>query len=343
MENPPHIVIIGAGLIGLSSADHLMDRGARITLLERRSGPGEGAGFCNSGMIHPSQAVPWFGPKNTDTSHYILELALRSRTLLLARLKALGQSCVSRPSGTVQLFDTARALQDAQRHYDTLGIFWNDVTGQPEAFGRSALRFPDDNSGNAYLYSRALAVDLVRRGVHIHYNVDEEALRETTKTADHILIAAGAQSVSVAELFGITLPITPAAGHALNFKRSDMILPDAPIMHHKSHSALTVFDDHVRLSGTIGTDSPKVLIEIWKDIAPSLIKKLGNPIFEWSGNRPVCGLGRPIIAHSGHENIWINTGHAHMGWTLCAGSGELISQLILEDSTDDRFGAPPIS
>ena len=72
VSNGPHIIIIGAGLIGLSTADALLTRGAKVTILEARPGPCEGTSFSNSGMIHPSQAKSW---QNLDDETYILDAA----------------------------------------------------------------------------------------------------------------------------------------------------------------------------------------------------------------------------------------------------------------------------
>ena len=59
MQSDLNILIIGAGLIGLSSADALMARGHQVTVVDARPGPARGTSYANSGMIHPSQARPW--------------------------------------------------------------------------------------------------------------------------------------------------------------------------------------------------------------------------------------------------------------------------------------------
>ena len=59
VSNQEEIIIIGAGLIGLCTADALTARGAQVTVIEAQPGPCEGTSFSNSGMIHPSQAVGW--------------------------------------------------------------------------------------------------------------------------------------------------------------------------------------------------------------------------------------------------------------------------------------------
>ena len=75
-----HIFIIGAGLIGLASARALVDKGVRVTIAERQAGAGCGAGFANSGMIHPSQARPWLVGDNID---YDMEMQAAQKVCLL--------------------------------------------------------------------------------------------------------------------------------------------------------------------------------------------------------------------------------------------------------------------
>jgi len=50
--------------MGLSTADSLSRKGARVTVVDTRNGPGQGTSFSNSGMLHPSQAMPWFPVSN---------------------------------------------------------------------------------------------------------------------------------------------------------------------------------------------------------------------------------------------------------------------------------------
>jgi len=48
----------------------------------------------------------------------------------------------------------------------------------------------------------------------------------------------------------------------------------------------------------------------------------------WTGLRPMTPDGPPVIGKSGIANLWFNTGHGTLGWTMAAGSGRLISDLI---------------
>lgn len=337
MKNPPKILVIGAGLIGLSVADCLHARGAEVTITDSRAGPGLGASFCNSGMIHPSQATPWICEDTATVTPDILDLARASKPLLLERARNLGLAFDQRSKGAIQLFNDPNVGKAAMVRFLNLGVPCVEVTDETYTFGHYALNFPEDASGNAHNYSEALARDIEHRGVRFIYNTSPTQLETLSRSADHTIIAAGTGSAYVGRLFGIDIPVTSAKGHALNFELPDVDLPPVPIMHSESRSALTVFRDHVRLSGTVGMDKPSGLLPIWQDIAPELMAELGTPVSEWSGERPMSRLGHPIIGPLARSGIWINTGHGHMGWTLCAGSGELMAQMILDDHQDQRF------
>ena len=130
-------------------------------------------------------------------------------------------------------------------------------------------------------------------------------------------------------------------GHALSFERpKTMALPDIPIMHWDSRSALTVFENEVRLSGTIGENEPEALMEIWMEIAPDILNALAEPVVKWSADRPASKLGRPIIDQTSISNLWVNSGHGHMGWSLCAASGELMADMILKGHAAAEFELP---
>ena len=105
----------------------------------------------------------------------------------------------------------------------------------------------------------------------------------------------------------------------------------------RSHSALSFYEDHIRLSGTVGAKSAKALLSTWGEISPELMKALGDPIRVWEGQRPMSALGRPFIGRTAIPRLWVNCGHGHMGWTLSAGSGEVLAEMVMEDVIDARF------
>jgi len=150
-------------------------------------------------------------------------------------------------------------------------------------------------------------------------------------------VAAGPQSPDVMAQLGLSLPMTTLRGFSVNFKRPDMPLPFAPLMDAKTHSAMTVFEDHLRLSGTVNEDSARPLLQRWCELAPNIMRVLEPATEIWSGLRPLSKAGRPYIGSASVKGLWVNTGHGHMGWTLCAGSADLLARMILDGVEDERF------
>lgn len=348
-------VIIGAGLIGLSAADSLLNRGLSVCVSDIKAAPMGGASYCNSGMIHPSQAAPWaqlgLSPEmRLSVGADVLSLARRSADLITARAKALGLAQTQRASGCLQIFDTQTAWKAAYAHCDALGIAYQRRPAGVLFSDRPALFFPGDHSGNAHDYGMALAADIAARGADILSGEGAAPWLEGGRVvgarlgsrdirARYTVLAAGMQSQRLAARAGLTLPIKRAAGWAVNYaKPKDIELPDYPVMDAGHCSALSVFGDTLRLSGTLGEANADKLIQIWTDIAPALMAELGTPLTEpWTGDRPVSLTGKPFIGRSALPGLWVNTGHGHMGWTLCAGSGELLADMIVDGVSDERF------
>jgi len=355
MLQPSSIIIIGAGLIGLSCADSLIAQGAkRVSVLDTRDGPARGTSFSNSGMIHPSQATPWnmqalSNFDNISATKAVYELAVRSKSLILERAQKLGLNTIGQRKGCLQMFQNCEERDAKAKLYHSFGVPFETVNPSAWTQQRPALFFPDDMSGNAYEYCVALAADLKTRGVSFGYGRNISKISKNTSgeleiqtqnqtlKAEHVIIAAGHSSSELLRTSGLTLKTYAERGFAIDFKKPHCDLPDIPIMDYQSKSAMTVFRDRLRLSGTIGETTETKLFEIWNQIAPNLMAKLGTPLRSWSANRPMSTLGRPFIAQTPIEGLWVNTGHGHMGWTLSAGSGALMADMILKDHKDPAF------
>ena len=352
MPSSPHILILGAGLIGLSAADALLRRGARVTVLEQAADVMRGASFANSGMIHPSQACNWAGPANdSSVDAAVQSLALRSLELLGERMAALElDQMTARAPGCFQIFDTAADVALAATRLEARGITADICPASARTFHRPALFFAGDRSGDARLYGEALARDILARGGIIHTAAETPHILlnasgapsviagDTCFTPDSLVVACGAQSVDILRPIGIDLPVKPVRGWAADFARPDgASIPEVPIMDAPSRSALTPFSDRVRLSGTWGEASVYPLLTRWTAIAPKLMALLGDPQSVWSGLRPVSAMGRPFIGPTSVPGLWVNAGHGHMGWTLCAGSGALLADMICDGYNDGRF------
>lgn len=364
MDDYPHILIIGAGLIGLSIADSLLRRQIKATVIERHSEPGLGTSFSNSGMIHPSQSMPWIIDGVTDhltaaerqeSAAAVLDLAHRSTPLTRLRMRELGLQDAHRAPGVLQIFDNTKTRSRIHARYIDLGVATAIRNGGPFS-KKPNLFLPDDRSGNAHIYCQALAKDIAKRGGEIVTDAVDLTLsrkngrvrsvqylrhgEKRDRFGDHVVLAAGPQSAEIGRQVGLDLPVMSVNGYALNFNRPHIELPSVPVMHYDSHSALTVFENHVRISGGHDLTDPEDLWLKWQDVAPRLVKALGAPTSAWTGQRPMSRTGKPFIGRTGVPNLWVNTGHGHMGWTLCAGSGELMADMILDGKSDSRFALP---
>ncbi len=352
MISSPHILIIGAGLIGLSTADRLMLRGAKVTLIEARSEAGKGTSYSNSGMIHPSQARPWAfkgSQEEADTAFKVVhDMAEKSKHILEEKITSLGLFQKKTISGCYKIYPNMDMARHAQGLYANDGIMSRVVMDVTATLGHVALHFEDDMWGNAHSYCTALAADLHERGATFIYDATNARMRQDDDgvtvglaghvfKADHVIICAGPQSGDVLAGLGLNLFIDKLRGFSVNFDRPNIELPPAPLMDATSHSAMTIFDDHIRFSGTVGQDSARPLLRRWYELAPDIMAALKPATEIWSGLRPMSKVGRPYIGPTSIKKLWVNTGHGHMGWTLSAGSADLMSRMIMDGETDERF------
>ena len=355
MQSSPNILIMGAGLIGLSTADALMTRGCKVTIVDARSGPAQGTSYANSGMIHPSQAQPWGLGAETAAAQAafkaVYDLAQTSKTLLQDKMIAFGLFKDNPVPGCYKLYSNMMTARLAQKSYDEAGVVSRAVSDIEATLGHPALYFEGDMWANARDYAVALEADLQSRGAVFIYDAPNIRIRPGSEgvtaqlkghvfQCDHIVVAAGPQSPNVLTPFEIDIPMTASRGFAVNFQRPDMALPFAPLMDARTHSAMTVFKDHLRVSGTVGEESARPLLQRWCELAPDIMGALKPATEIWSGLRPMSKAGRPYIGATPIKGLWVNTGHGHMGWTLSAGSGELMAQMIVEGVMEDRFVLP---
>lgn len=353
MGAQPKVLIMGAGLIGLSTAYALQKCGAEVTVTDARSTAMRGTSHANSGMIHPSQSRPWIGSgdKSYDTAaaKAVLDLAQNSQKSLIQNFQTLGLTeTLKRASGCYQIYPDMAEARVAQKNYNDLGINSVTIFDAHKTLGQIALFFPDDHSGNAYDYGMALQMRLKSEGAVFIYEAGDLILRRGQNgiTAqlkghifhcDHVVICAGPQSPNILKSLGLKLFLENSRGFAVDFEKPNMDLPECPLMDVKSRSTLTVFEDTLRLSGTMNEASARPLLQRWFTLAPDIMKRLSPARRVWSGLRPVSVTGRPVISPTPIKGLWVNTGHGHMGWTLSAGSGELMADMIIQGRQDDRF------
>jgi D-amino-acid dehydrogenase len=214
-----------------------------------------------------------------------------------------------------------------------------------------AIHFPADESGDAFLFCRALRERLVERGVVIRLNSAVRSLHlaagEVTGVgtddgafvpATQVVLAAGPWSRALLEACGVRVHVRPVKGYSLSIP----IDPDAGPRHALSddtlHAVMTPLGATLRLAGTAefsGWDlslRPKRIEALWrllKALSPTLAGKVDRSSARpWCGLRPMSADGRPYIGATAVPGLYVNTGHGHLGWTQAAGSATLLAQLM---------------
>lgn len=158
--------------------------------------------------------------------------------------------------------------------------------------------------------------------------------------ADEVVLAAGSWTPDLARLLGVHVPIQAGKGYAMILEGVNPG-PNSPLLLVESKVAVTPREGSIRLAGTMelaGCDqsiTPRRVGAIaraarsYLDLPESL-----EPVEVWRGLRPCTPDGLPMIGRSDRwENLTIAAGHAMLGLTLSAGTGELTAQLLTGEKT----------
>lgn len=406
------IVIIGAGLLGVSTAYFLNRQGCTVTVLDRRTGPGLETSYANGGMITPSQADPWNSPgivgkllriAGTEASPIRFRLLSLLSSLRWGRL-FFGNASPERfmanlkkngvlanynlkilrtlrnetgifydgsSQGTMKVYRDRRAFERAVSLSETLKTL--DVNydflepervleKEPALAGsiqtiEGGIYYPDDEAGDAHKFCTALAGIAAKAGVSFRYNVDIRALEtdagglihaarssNDSYVADAFVLAAGSYSIFLAKPLGLSVPIRPVKGYSLTLQLENWrTRPRIPVIDDARHIALTPLGNRLRIAGMaelfgfdtrIYSDRINKLLSFAEHIYPAIGEYLdGSAIREWTGLRPYSGDGVPILGKTAIKNLYLNTGHGHLGWSMAVGSGKLVADHICAEET----------
>lgn len=225
------------------------------------------------------------------------------------------------------------------------------------------LGFPQDEIGDCNKFSQGLAAWLEGQGVRFHYNTTVEdvvlkggrvaAVRvsgnagDSEVPADAVVVALASQSVPLLRRLGISMPIYPVKGLSITLPRS--VWPDGPrmaVIDDSRKFVLTPLGDRYRIVGsaevgdTSTTPSPTRISSVTRGVA-ELFPHLANceslpGAIAWAGLRPMVPDAQPRIGATRIPGLWTNTGHGHTGWTMAAGSGRRLAQMM---SRNDFAGA----
>jgi D-amino-acid dehydrogenase len=219
------------------------------------------------------------------------------------------------------------------------------------------IHYPDDEIGNAYEFCAGLAEHARRGGVEFRFRTCVTGIEvrqgkvtavlsgQQRFTADRYVMAAGSYSPLLLRALGLRVPIRPAKGYSVTFAHPGLERPlRLPICDDDFHAVVVPLQGMIRVAGTaefagydLSLPEARIanLLRLVRQVLPAggFARAQAKP---WCGLRPMSVDGVPIIGPTPIGNLWLNTGHGHLGWTLAAGSGQLLADLL-------TGGAPRVS
>jgi D-amino-acid dehydrogenase len=301
----------------------------------------------------------------------MVRLAEYSRDCLRELRADTGIQYEQRSRGTLQVFRTQKQLDVEFKDIAVLremGVPFQHVDPDGCALIEPALihvkdqllgglHLPDDETGDCQLFTTRLAALAQTMGVKFRQEATINRLItkqnlfsgveiKTTHgvenlDADHYVIALGSYSRELMLSLGLNLPVYPVKGYSLTVPIiNGDAAPVSTVMDETYKVAITRFDQRIRVGGMAelaGFDltlNPRRRLTLEK-VLRGLFPQAGDvsQASFWTGLRPMTPDGTPIIgqANSMYPNVWLNTGHGTLGWTMACGSGQVLADLIAQD------------
>lgn len=396
------VVVLGSGVVGVTTAYYLAKAGMEVIVIDRQPGPALETSFGNAGQISPGHASPWGAPgvpmkalrwlfqrhapfsfrpdgtlyqlqwmwrmaRNCTPERYavnkerMVRLAEYSRDCLRELRRATGIAYEERDRGTLQLFRSAEQFAAAARDVAVLreaGVPFELLEGAQLARAEPALaqarerltgglRLPNDETGDCQLFTTRLARMAAALGVRFEYDTTIRALHlqggalagiatdRGVFDADRYVVALGSYSrLLLRGLFD--LPVYPLKGYSITLPIVDPAkAPVSTITDETYKVAITRFDDRIRVGGmaevagydkTLRARRRATLEMVVEDLFPGA-GDVRRATF-WTGLRPKTPDGTPVVGPTPLPNLFLNTGHGTLGWTMSCGSASVIADLV---------------
>ena len=292
----------------------------------------------------------------------MVPIAEYSRDCMVALRAETGIAYDDRAQGTLQLFRTQAQLDGIAKDVEVL----KDYKVPFEVLDRAgfvkvepalkltqekfvgALRLPGDETGDCFKFTNRLAEMAEALGVKFRYNTSIDGIEVSggkvtgvrtsagTLTADHYVTALGSFTPQLLKPIGIHIPVYPVKGYSITVPVvNEAKAPVSTVMDEAHKVAITRLGDRIRVGGMaeiagFEMDLPKARQETLTHSVEDLFGGAGDQsqaIF-WCGLRPMTPDGTPVIGPTRIENLWLNTGHGTLGWTMSCGSAQVLADMI---------------
>ena len=401
------VLVLGAGVVGVSSAWYLARAGHEVTVIDRQPSPGQETSFANGGQISVSHAEPWSNPhaplralrwmgredapllfrfraeqalldwswrflrectpgRTRANIRDILALAIYSRNKLGELRRETGIEYEHLVRGILHVYTDEKEYAGALEAARVMRKFGCDrravdadecVAIEPALKAARPLLVggdftKEDESGDAMLFTRRLAEKAAQAGVRFRFDCRVERLLKGRHgiegvcasngqgpediTADAYVVACGSYSPLLLRPLGINIPVYPAKGYSATIPLSDRSVAPTVAMTDDGHKIVfSRLGQRLRVAGTAefngyNTEHNEVrcqaLIQRTHALFPEL-NPAGEPEF-WNGLRPATPSNVPLVGKTRMPNLFLNTGHGTLGWTMACGSGQALADIV---------------
>jgi D-amino-acid dehydrogenase len=309
----------------------------------------------------------------------MVRLAEYSRDCLRELRSVTGLHYDQRMQGTLQLFRTPAQLDSTGRDMSILrryGVAHEllDPAGclrHEPALAHvidkfvGGLHLPGDETGDCFKFTQNLAVLAAQIGVQFRHELQIHGLQRAadriegvttsagTLQADAYLVAMGSYSPLLLQPVGLRIPVYPVKGYSITVPIVEASRsPESTVMDETHKVAVTRLGDRIRIGGTaelagyslqLHDARRRTLEHVVTDLFPG-----GGDVESaefWCGLRPMTPDGTPIVGATRLPNLYLATGHGTLGWTMAAGTGRVIADVIsgrpadidLDGLTIDRY------
>jgi len=397
------ILVLGSGVIGVTSAWYLARAGHDVTLVDRQLRTAMETSFANGGQVSWGAANPWAAPgipgkafgwllrrhaplllrpkfdpsmwlwlgrmlRNCTNARYLvnkerqLRIAHYSHVCLTALRSELDLHYDQSMHGLLILYRSARELEAAIREaqpLDRLGIAYRHLDRTACIAHEPALRdsrdkiaggmlFPGDESGDCRRFTEELAARAQQQGVTfqaatsvIRLVADGDRITRIVTdrgdlTADAYVLACGSYSPLLLKPLGVRLPVYPVKGYSITVPITNAAAaPRGTLTDETYKVVITRLGNRLRAAGTAelcGYDLTlrrarlATLEHVVRDLFPSAGDLTAAE--PWAGLRPMTPDNPPVIGATPYQNLFLNTGHGTLGWTMACGSGRALADLV---------------
>lgn len=291
----------------------------------------------------------------------MVRLAEYSRDCLRELCNDTGIDYEGRRMGTLQLFRTQQQFDGAAKDIEVLknaGVPYellqrHELRNAEPALAYvdqklvGGLRLPNDETGDCQLFTTRLAKMAEQLGVNFRYNTPFQSLLSSgnmiagvitgteTITADAYVVATGSYSRLLLNDI-VKIPVYPMKGYSITIPVTNPdAAPQSTILDETYKIGITRFHDRIRVGSmaeiagfdkSLNPRRRETLEMVVRDLFPN-----GGDVTKssfWTGLRPMTPDGTPIVGATSIRNLYLNTGHGTLGWTMSCGSASMLTDLI---------------